>query len=150
MPSHNTHPCLLSVIIPIISPHLWCICYHASLRCGRSWVPALSCQTNDYQSCISRISAQRAALRYESNYWLAWNQNNLFDWSDISIRGCVLWLGIKIDNVLYNFLMLNFFRILFWDFITISLCYVTFSGFLYLKSISVDTVAYIVYSYLIH
>jgi hypothetical protein len=36
------------------------------------------------------------------------------------------------------------------DFITISLCYVTFSGFLYLKSISVDTVAYIVYSYLIH
>ena len=46
-----------------------------------------SCQTKDYKIGICCFSAKQAALRRKSKDWLAQNQNNVSEWSDISIRG---------------------------------------------------------------
>jgi hypothetical protein len=43
-------------------------------------------QTKDYKIGICCFSAKHAALRRESNVWLARNQNNVSEWSDISTR----------------------------------------------------------------
>ena len=45
-----------------------------------------SCQTKDYKVGICCFSAKHAALRSKSKDWLARNQNNVSEWSDISIR----------------------------------------------------------------
>ena len=42
-------------------------------------------QTKDYENGICCFSAKHAALRSKSKDWLAWNQNNVSEWSDISI-----------------------------------------------------------------
>jgi len=47
----------------------------------------LSGQTKDYKIGICCFSAKHAALRRKSKDWLARNQNNVFEWSDMSIRG---------------------------------------------------------------
>jgi hypothetical protein len=44
-------------------------------------------QTKDYEIGICCFSAKHAALRRKSKDWLAWNQDNMFEWSDMSIRG---------------------------------------------------------------
>ena len=44
-------------------------------------------QTKDYKIGICCFSAKHAALRRKSNDWLARNQNNVSEWSDISTRG---------------------------------------------------------------
>jgi hypothetical protein len=44
-------------------------------------------QTNDYKIGISCSSTKHATLRRKSKDWLARNQNNMSEWSDISIRG---------------------------------------------------------------
>ena len=44
-------------------------------------------QTKDYENGICCFSAKHAALRSKSKDWLAWNQNNVSEWSDISICG---------------------------------------------------------------
>jgi hypothetical protein len=46
-------------------------------------------QTKDYKIGICCFSAKHAALRSKSKDWLARNQNDVFEWSDMSIRG--LW-----------------------------------------------------------
>ena len=46
-----------------------------------------SCQTKDYTIGICCYSAKHAALQRKSKYWLARNQNNISEWSDISTRG---------------------------------------------------------------
>ena len=46
-------------------------------------------QTKDYKIGICCISAKHAALRRKSKDWLARNQNNVSEWSDISTRGLV-------------------------------------------------------------
>jgi hypothetical protein len=46
-----------------------------------------SCQTKDYKIGICCFSAKQAALRRKSKDWLAQNQNNVSEWSDMSIRG---------------------------------------------------------------
>ena len=43
--------------------------------------------TNDYKIGICCFSAKRAALRRMSKDWLAWNQDNVPEWDDISING---------------------------------------------------------------
>jgi hypothetical protein len=43
-------------------------------------------QTKDYKIGICCFFAKHAALRRKSKDWLAWNQNNVFEWSDMSIR----------------------------------------------------------------
>jgi hypothetical protein len=47
----------------------------------------LSGQTKDYKIGICCFSAKHAALRRKSKDWLARNQNNVFEWSDMSICG---------------------------------------------------------------
>jgi hypothetical protein len=44
-------------------------------------------QTKDYKIGICCFSAKHAALRRKSIDWLARNQNNLPEWSDMSTRG---------------------------------------------------------------
>ena len=42
-------------------------------------------QTKDYEIGICSFSAKHAALRRKSKDWLARNQDNVSDWSDMSI-----------------------------------------------------------------
>jgi hypothetical protein len=44
-------------------------------------------QSNDYTIGICCFSAKHAALRRKSKDWLARNQKNVSEWSDISTRG---------------------------------------------------------------
>jgi hypothetical protein len=44
-------------------------------------------QTKDYKIGICCFSAKLAALRRKSKDWLARNQNNMSEWSDMSTRG---------------------------------------------------------------
>jgi hypothetical protein len=44
-------------------------------------------QTKDYTIAICCFSAKHAALRSKSKVWFARNQNNVSEWSDMSIRG---------------------------------------------------------------
>jgi hypothetical protein len=46
-----------------------------------------SSQTNDYEIGICCFSAKHAALRRKSKDWLARNQNNVSEWSDMSTCG---------------------------------------------------------------
>ena len=43
-------------------------------------------QTKDYKIGICFFSAKHTALRRKSKDWLAQNQNNVSEWSDMSIR----------------------------------------------------------------
>jgi len=44
-------------------------------------------QTKDYNIGICCFFAKHVALRRKSKDWLALNQNNVSEWSDISTRG---------------------------------------------------------------
>ena len=44
----------------------------------------------DYIIGMCCFSAKHVALRRKSKDWLARNQNNVFEWSDMSIRGLLL------------------------------------------------------------
>jgi hypothetical protein len=44
-------------------------------------------QTIDYKIGICCFSAKQSALRRNSKDWLARNQNNVSEWSDMSFRG---------------------------------------------------------------
>ena len=44
-------------------------------------------QTKDYKIGICCFSPKHAALRRKSKDWLAWNQNNVSEWSDMSTCG---------------------------------------------------------------
>jgi hypothetical protein len=43
-------------------------------------------QTKDYKIGMCCFSAKHAALRRKSKGWLSRNQNNVSEWSDMSIR----------------------------------------------------------------
>ena len=58
----------------------------ASSVVDRGFEPRLG-QTKDYQIGICCFSAKHAALRRKSKDWLAQNQNNVSEWSDMSLRG---------------------------------------------------------------
>jgi hypothetical protein len=47
-------------------------------------------QTKNYKIGICCFSAKHAALRRKIKDWLARNQNNVSEWSDMSIRGLLL------------------------------------------------------------
>ena len=49
-------------------------------------------QTKVYKIGICCFSTKHAALRRKSKDWLAWNQDNVSEWGDISI----CWPGIRI------------------------------------------------------
>ena len=42
-------------------------------------------QIKDYKIGICCFSTNHAVLRRKSKDWLAWNQDNVFDWGDMSI-----------------------------------------------------------------
>ena len=44
-------------------------------------------QTKDYEIGICCFFAKHASLRRKSKDWLGRNQNNVFEWSDMSTRG---------------------------------------------------------------
>ena len=48
------------------------------------------CQTKDFQIGICYFSAKHDALRRKSKDWLAWNQNNVSERSDMSTHGLVV------------------------------------------------------------
>ena len=47
-------------------------------------------QTKDYKICICCFSAKHAALRRKNKDWLARNQNNVSEYSDMSSTTCGL------------------------------------------------------------
>ena len=52
----------------------------------RGFEPRLG-QVKDYKIAICCFSAKHVVLRRQFKYWLAWNQENVSEWSDMSIRG---------------------------------------------------------------
>ena len=44
-------------------------------------------QTKDHKIVICYFSTKHVTLRRKSKDWLAWNQNNVSKWCDMSIRG---------------------------------------------------------------
>jgi len=58
----------------------------ASSAADRGFEPRSS-QTKDYKIGTCCFSAMHAALRRKSKDWLARNQNNVSEWSCMSIRG---------------------------------------------------------------
>ena len=58
----------------------------ASSAVDRGFEPR-SGQTKDSKMCMYCFSAKHAALRRESKDWLAWSQDNVSEWGDMSIRG---------------------------------------------------------------
>jgi hypothetical protein len=62
------------------------VCVLASSAVDRGLEPQ-SGQTKDYKIGMCCFSAKHAALRRKSKDWLARNQNNVSEWSDISTRG---------------------------------------------------------------
>jgi hypothetical protein len=58
----------------------------ASSAVDRRFEPR-SGQTKDYEIGICCYSAKHAALRRKSKDWLARNQNNVSEWSNMSTRG---------------------------------------------------------------
>ena len=56
---------------------------HASCVVDR-WFKSQSGQSKDYKIGICCFSAKHIALRRKIKDWLAWNQNNVSEWSDMS------------------------------------------------------------------
>ena len=48
------------------------------------WFESQLSQSKDYKIGICCFSAKDAALRKKSKDWLAWKQDNLSEWSDMS------------------------------------------------------------------
>ena len=57
----------------------------ARLECGRSWLRAPIGSNKDYKIGICCFSDEHTALRRKSKDWLARNQDNVYDWGDMSI-----------------------------------------------------------------
>ena len=56
----------------------------ASSVVDRGFEPRLD-HTKDYKIGMCCLSAKHATLRRKSKYWLARNQDNVYEWSDIFI-----------------------------------------------------------------
>jgi len=73
--------CIIGVIVSILDS-----------RAEDRGFEASSDQTINYKIDICCFSDKHTALWSKSNYWLAWNQNNVSEWRDISIHGLMfLW-----------------------------------------------------------
>jgi hypothetical protein len=61
---------------------------HVLKKCGRSWVrESRSGQTKDYQLTFVAYITKHADIRRKSKDWLARNQDNVSEWSNMYIRG---------------------------------------------------------------
>jgi hypothetical protein len=63
------------------------VCVLASSAVGRGFEPWLG-QTKDYKIGICCFSSKHAAFRRKSKDWMARNQNNMSEWSDMSTADC--------------------------------------------------------------
>ena len=55
-----------------------------------------SVQTKDYEISIRCFSAKHAGLRSKSKDGLTWNQDNVYEWSEMSTRGLLFqWASTK-------------------------------------------------------
>ena len=71
----------------------------ASSAVDRGFEPRLG-QTKDYKIGICCFSAKYAAFRRKSKDWLARNQNNVSEWSDMSIRGLLFqWRNVSTSEL---------------------------------------------------
>jgi hypothetical protein len=57
----------------------------ASSAVRRGFEPR-SGQTKDYKIGMCSFSVKHTALRKKGKDWLAWNQNNVSEWNDMSTR----------------------------------------------------------------
>ena len=67
-----------------VDPHWW-YNEHAPLECGRLWVRAPK-RVKPKTIKFVCFSAKHAALRRKSKDWWTRNQDNVFEWGDISIH----------------------------------------------------------------
>ena len=76
----------------------------ASSAVDRGFEPR-SGQTKDYKIGICCFFAKHASLRRKSKDWLAWNQNNVSECSDMSTRGllfqCASTIKIQLSVLVY-------------------------------------------------
>ena len=70
---------------------------HASNAEDRRFDPRPG-QTKDYKIGICCFSAKNAALRRKSKDWLARNQNDVSEWSDMPIRGLLFQWASTMKN----------------------------------------------------
>ena len=83
------------VIISLILQHLqitwpksqerYCYPLANCISDGERGFESRSCQTKDYTIGICCFSAKHAAFSRKSKDWLVWNQDNVFEWGDMSI-----------------------------------------------------------------
>ena len=76
--------CRLPVLKKRISVEMVSMLYSSAVDRG---FESRSGQTKDYIIGICCFSAKHAALRRKSKDWLAWNQDNVSKWVDMSIHG---------------------------------------------------------------
>ena len=66
-------------------------------------------QTKDYEIGLCWFSAKLAALRSKCKDWMAQNQNNMSEWSDMSTRRLLFqWTSTKADLIIIS-LKINWF-----------------------------------------
>ena len=72
-----------------------------------------SCLTNNYKIGVCCFSSYHASLKRKNKDWLARNQDNVFEWGDMSIRGLLfseLALRIQLGVLVYykaNLIMIS-------------------------------------------
>ena len=77
-------------------------------KCGRSWVRAPVGSNQRLKKWYVCFSANHAAWRRKSKDWLARNQNNVSEWSDMSTRGLLFHLAstikiqLKVDLIIIS------------------------------------------------
>ena len=65
------------------------VCVIVSSAVDREFEPQ-SGETKDYKIDMWCFFAKHAALKSKCKEWLAWNQSNVSEWSDMSTRGLLL------------------------------------------------------------
>jgi hypothetical protein len=81
--------CLFFCFVGYLQPHRWRTGKLASGAVDRGFEPR-SGQIKDYKIGICGFSARHVAFRSKSTHWLAWNQDNVSEWGDMSIHGLLL------------------------------------------------------------
>ena len=76
-------PFIISLYRTIMNPISGVIVSVLASSVVDDWFDHPSGQTKDYKSGICCFSAKHAALRKKRQYWLARNQNNVFEWTDM-------------------------------------------------------------------
>ena len=66
--------------------HQWCNGYLARLECGRSGFEPRLGQIKNYKISICCFSSKHSALRSKNKDCLALNQNNVSEWSNMSLH----------------------------------------------------------------